>query len=247
MMTFNLLFHVHTRASFDSMMSPRTILRFCRDNNIHAVAITDHDSLAGNVEAQRLASTYGVIVIPAVEISTNAGDIVALFVSQAPTTRDIRETLRFIHATPRGLSVLPHPARGHDMPSIPLDEIDLVETANARCSTEDNQMAESLAARHDKPALVGADAHIPGELGSALNQFDVAKPPADLDELHSMLVGAPRSFTFSRSPVRYAAMSRAIKGVKRRQPLTLFSACRTILREEANRRLWRVKRKAGVE
>ncbi|HPF37848.1 MAG TPA: PHP-associated domain-containing protein [Phycisphaerae bacterium] len=246
-MTFNLLFHVHTRASFDSMMSPRTILRFCRDNNIHAVAITDHDSLAGSEEAQRLASTCGVIVIPAVEISTNAGDIVALFVSQSPATRDIRETLRFIHAAPRGLAVLPHPARSHDLASIPLDEIDLIETANARCSADDNKMAESLAAKYGKPTLVGADAHIPGELGAALNHFDVATPPTDLDQLHSMLVRSPRSFTFSRSPVRYAAMSRAIKGFKRRQPLTLFSACRTILREEANRRLWRVKRKAGVE
>ncbi|MCB9858159.1 MAG: PHP domain-containing protein [Phycisphaerales bacterium] len=258
-MTLNLLFHVHTHASFDSMMSPHTILRYCRDNDIHAVAVCDHDSIRGSVEAQEAAGDYGVIVIPAVEISTDAGDIVGLFVNRLPGTNRIRSVLSFIRDECHGLAVLPHAARGHDLDRIPLDQIDIVETGNARCSSEDNQFAKSLAEDLGKPAIVGADAHVAGELANALNTFEIDAPAVSDNaqtsaalqvdavavQLRDALLTAPRRFQLQRSPVRYAAISRVIKGVKRRQPTTILRACRTLLREEAHRRLWRFNGKAA--
>lgn len=254
-MTLNLLFHVHTNASFDSMMSPHTILRFCRDNGIHAVAICDHDTVRGAIEAQEAADEYGVIVIPAVEISTNAGDIIGLFADKTPRTDDVQSVIDFIHDECRGLAVLPHPARSHDLDRIPFEQIDIIETGNSRCTAADNRLAEDLAGKYGKPALVGADAHVAGELPGALNTFDLhtlddacltgqTNTPS-AEQLRRMILTAPRQLEIQRSPIRFAAMSRAIKGFKRRQPITILRACRTLLREEAHRRLWRFHRKAA--
>lgn len=259
MTPFRLLFHAHTRASFDSIMSPHTILRFCRDRDIHAVAICDHDALAGLNAARQLAASYGVRVIPAVEFSTNAGDIIGLFVDALPPTDDVREVLRFIRHDCAGLAVLPHPYRGHDLDDIPLDQIDIIETGNARCCDQDNVRAESLARELGKPTIVGADAHVAGELGSALNTFHVSSSPTDTMEnpedvaiaaftecqVRDILLHAPRQFICNRSPARFAAMSRIIKGVRKRRPMTVLKAGRALIREETHRRLWRFAGKAS--
>lgn len=256
---FRLLFHVHTRASFDSLMSPRTILQFCRDNDIDAVTICDHDATSGSDAAQQLAEIYGVAVIPAVEFATDAGDVIGLFVDRLPLSSEIDAVVKFIHNDCGGLAVLPHPYRGHDLDRIPLDAIDIIETHNARCAASDNLRAESLAIELGKPAIAGADAHVAGELPLALNVYEHATPPGDQTHaairvgrfghddtgLREMLMAAPREYHCNRSPARFTAMSRLIKGVKKRRPRTILNASHTLLREEAHRRLWRFGGKAS--
>ena len=56
MNTVKMLFHVHTRASFDGWMSPSSIINFCRRQGIGVLAITDHDTTASLEEAARLAA-----------------------------------------------------------------------------------------------------------------------------------------------------------------------------------------------
>lgn len=252
-MPFKLLFHVHTRASFDSMMAPETILRYCRDNGIDAVAICDHDSLDGSRKARRLAQIYGVQVIPAVEIATDAGDIIGMFIDELPPTNAIDDVLHHIRDTCGGLAILPHPYRGHDLDRIPLDLIDIIESGNSRCAKEDNRRAKQLADQLAKPEIAGADAHVTGELPNALNTFEVpiasyraaqssaprSNAADDESRLRQLLLTTPRTLQCERSPARYSAMSRMIKGVKKRRPRTLFNAGHALLREEVHRRLWR--------
>ncbi|MDP4096833.1 PHP domain-containing protein [Paenibacillus sp. P96] len=61
--------HTHTTAS-DGMQSPADNVRLARQKGLAAVAITDHDTVAGVPEALEAGRQYGIIVVPGIEIST---------------------------------------------------------------------------------------------------------------------------------------------------------------------------------
>lgn len=61
--------HTHTTAS-DGMFPPEVNVRLAKEAGLSAVAITDHDTLAGIPEALEAGRTYGMVVVPGVEIST---------------------------------------------------------------------------------------------------------------------------------------------------------------------------------
>ena len=105
-----LLFHVHTRASFDSLMSPRRVIRHCERHGIGFVVICDHDSMASIPAAVSEGRRRGVTVIPAVEYGTDAGDIIGLFIETMTSSRKVEVVLNHIRSE-RGLTVLPHPLR----------------------------------------------------------------------------------------------------------------------------------------
>lgn len=65
--------HVHTTAS-DGALSPAEIVDAARQSHLAAVAITDHDTVAGIAEARRAAQRTGddLEVIPGVELSVDA-------------------------------------------------------------------------------------------------------------------------------------------------------------------------------
>jgi len=64
--------HTHTQAS-DGMQPPAENVRLAAQKGLAAVAITDHDTVAGIAEAVEAGSRYGITVVPGVEISTRAG------------------------------------------------------------------------------------------------------------------------------------------------------------------------------
>lgn len=63
--------HTHTLAS-DGTCTPAENVRIARKAGLAAVAITDHDIVAGIAEAVEAAKPHGMEVIPGVEISTAA-------------------------------------------------------------------------------------------------------------------------------------------------------------------------------
>ena len=60
--------HVHTTAS-DGDLSPRECVAAAAREGLAAIAITDHDTLAGNPEAAAAGREFGVEVVPGVEVS----------------------------------------------------------------------------------------------------------------------------------------------------------------------------------
>jgi len=64
--------HTHTLAS-DGTQAPAENVRLAAAAGLGAVAITDHDTVAGIEEALEAADRYGITVVPGVEISTVAG------------------------------------------------------------------------------------------------------------------------------------------------------------------------------
>jgi predicted metal-dependent phosphoesterase TrpH len=61
--------HSHTLAS-DGTESPAENIRLAKEAGLGAVAITDHDTVAGIAEALEAGKLYDIIVVPGVEIST---------------------------------------------------------------------------------------------------------------------------------------------------------------------------------
>ncbi|WP_063565594.1 PHP domain-containing protein [Paenibacillus sp. O199] len=63
--------HTHSQAS-DGMQPPAENVKLAKQRGLSAVALTDHDTVAGVAEAQRAGREYGIDVVAGVEISTRA-------------------------------------------------------------------------------------------------------------------------------------------------------------------------------
>jgi len=62
--------HVHTTAS-DGSLTPAEVVRLALEQGLAAIALTDHDTVEGLVEARAAANGTGLEVVPGVEISSD--------------------------------------------------------------------------------------------------------------------------------------------------------------------------------
>ncbi|MBE3575140.1 MAG: CehA/McbA family metallohydrolase [Firmicutes bacterium] len=107
--------HVHTSASFDCPARPADIIWNAVQKGLTAVAVTDHDTVAGwgpMEEAARKAEDLGLAhleIIRGEEVSTRDGHLLALFIEEwiAPH-RPLLDTVREVHAQ-GGVAVVAHP------------------------------------------------------------------------------------------------------------------------------------------
>ena len=61
--------HIHTTAS-DGAWEPAEVVHGARSGGLHAISITDHDTVAGVAEAQAAGAEAGVTVIAGCELSS---------------------------------------------------------------------------------------------------------------------------------------------------------------------------------
>lgn len=66
--------HAHSTAS-DGAMSPSAGVATAHAAGLAALALTDHDTLAGVAEAQRAADAVGLRLVPGVELSVHQGEL----------------------------------------------------------------------------------------------------------------------------------------------------------------------------
>ncbi len=163
-------FHIHSNHS-DGHMKPRTILKVCRKLRMNTIAITDHDTMSGFVEAKKHAKEFEIEVLPGEEILTDAGDIIALNIARPIEARQWEIVIEEIHAQ-GGLAIMPHPYRSHENVEAIGIRCDLIETFNGRTPEAENRQAKELAMRLAKPPIAGSDAHVLMELGRVINEFD---------------------------------------------------------------------------
>lgn len=101
--------HIHSMYSPDATTTVRAVLKQAADVGLDVVAITDHDAIAGALEARELASQYNVEVVTGAEVTTRDGHVVALYVEKLPPAgMSLDETLIWIghHG---GIAIAPHP------------------------------------------------------------------------------------------------------------------------------------------
>lgn len=65
---------LHTHSAFsDGFVSPTNLLRQAKEIGLVALALTDHETVAGLPEARRAAAEYGVELVPGIELNTDIG------------------------------------------------------------------------------------------------------------------------------------------------------------------------------
>jgi predicted metal-dependent phosphoesterase TrpH len=169
--------HMHSRHSWDCTTPIDDLLDAALAAGLGALAVTDHNTIAGGVEARaRVAErSLPLHVIVGSEIKTAAdGEVIGLFLhEEIPRGLSFAETLGRIRAQ-GGLVYVPHPFdHFHTTPARALLQehagaIDVLETANARLWLErDNRAAERFASEHALRRGAGSDAHVPGGVGTA--------------------------------------------------------------------------------
>jgi predicted metal-dependent phosphoesterase TrpH len=174
--------HTHSRASFDSLASPASLVRTASSHGLTHLAITDHDRIDGAVEARELAAGIApdLTVIVGEEVRTADGDLICLFLEDAiPPGLPVEETIA--RARSQGALVgVPHPFdrfRGSLLREARMERlaplVDWIETHNARIAFgKGNQLAAEFAHDHGLPGIAVSDAHSTFELGVAYTAFD---------------------------------------------------------------------------
>ena len=62
--------HIHTIASDDATLEPEQVFRLAKEQELAAVAFTDHDNIGAIEEGQRLSAVYGMAFMPGIEMAS---------------------------------------------------------------------------------------------------------------------------------------------------------------------------------
>ncbi|MBV8490266.1 MAG: PHP domain-containing protein, partial [Candidatus Eremiobacteraeota bacterium] len=161
-------FHVHTSYSYDSLTPPKTVVEVARRRGLDGIAVTDHERVEGALAAMEANRDAGFLVIPGIEIKTDIGDVIALYVTENVRSRRFDDVVEEIHQL-GGIACLPHPLRtfGESRSRAIFAErrpLDLWERYNGRYDRRHYAQADRLFDELDIPgALSGSDAHFPWE------------------------------------------------------------------------------------
>ena len=191
---------MHTSHSLCARLSPRQIEKAALRLGLGAVAITDHNTMAGAREMQ--AAVQSLKIICSEEIRTSQGEIIGYFLSEEiPPGLTPQETVARIRAQ-GGLVAVPHPfdllrSSRLEKPAIEalVGSIDMIEIFNARNMfiQEDRDLLNRMLAAGAVP-IAASDAHLPIEIGRAcMVMEDFSTPQEFLDHLHSARIVARKS------------------------------------------------------
>ncbi|MEE8167825.1 MAG: PHP domain-containing protein [Candidatus Hydrothermarchaeales archaeon] len=163
--------HVHSKYSKDCWLELKDLLKVAQ-TRLDAIAITDHDTIRGGLEARRLVEEgeAEIKVIVGAEIKTNKGEVMGYGLEEEIAARDfwevvdaIREQGGIVGVSHPFDSIRPHSLKpGKDI----LQGIDTVEVFNSRCILASfNEKAMKFAIENNLGMTAGSDAHTLQEIG----------------------------------------------------------------------------------
>ncbi|MCX6695784.1 MAG: PHP domain-containing protein [Candidatus Altiarchaeota archaeon] len=161
-------YDIHVHSSFsDGRSTPKEIVEHAKRIGLSGVAITDHDAIAGSLEALRYASK-DFEVIPGMEVSSKDGHIIALDVKEViPRDLSAKETVDRIHAL-GGIAIAAHPYdswRNGVGDLILTAGFDAVEIENGHTLYNKKDVV-GICKKHGLKMVGGTDAHLLEEVGS---------------------------------------------------------------------------------
>ena len=212
--------HAHSSLSYDGRDPVELLLEQAAAVGLDALAVTDHDEIDASLAAAEQADEYGLVGIPGMEVSSAAGHVLALGVSErVPAGLSFHETLDRIREQ-GGVAVVPHPfqqSRSGVMAKIGESDLaaaDAIEVYNSRLLTgRGNRKARRFAERHDLPQTAGSDAHISEMVGQAVTCIDADEPTTDA--ILDAILDGRTSVEGKRTPWRIS-FRQAAGGAKRR-------------------------------
>lgn len=180
--------HVHTNHSRDGRSSVREVLKAALELGLNALAITDHDTVNGSLEAAEIVREehLNLLVIPGVEISTLDGHLIAYGIYRdVDPEMSMEETIIEVKRL-GGFTAVAHPFQfyRHGLMKFWIArKADAIEVFNAKyvfgiC----NALASLLSKVYGKPGIAGSDAHCAEEVGAGVTVVEcpsLASSPAD--------------------------------------------------------------------
>ena len=204
--TMKIDLHCHSEVSPDCSTPLALFPARCRERGVWIQALTDHNEIWGAQKLQEIVEKerirkggLSLTIIVGEEVSTTNGEIIGLFLKEkVPAGMSPKETVTAIKEQ-SGLVCLPHgfdPLKRWRLQPAALetvaDEIDIVETFNARISQlRWNQAAVDWSKLHGLPMSAGSDAHTLADIGSAWVEVPVQKIEDPQDLLAALQSGVP--------------------------------------------------------
>ena len=147
-MRITLDLHIHSGASHDGRLTPAQIIEEARNVGLDGAAICDHDVMP---DLRGVEVPADFLLIPGIELSTNLGHILGLFLERAPEVGDssAAAAVDAIHAA-GGIAVLAHPfqrSRDADRLAPLIGKIDGGEVFNARAARKTRDANDLAAAK----------------------------------------------------------------------------------------------------
>jgi predicted metal-dependent phosphoesterase TrpH len=194
--------HIHTRVS-DGLGTVEQVLRHAvEEARLDVIAVTDHEDIRGGLRAREFAARHmlSIEVIPAVEVTTLQGHLLALYVERdVRSFRSIEATLEEIHSQ-HGIAIAPHPMSWltRSLSRRTLDRIagsredgtwlDAIEVANPSPAGRQTRI-KTVTRNRERwrlPEVAGSDAHHLGHIGTAWTEF----PGSTAKELRHAIEGS---------------------------------------------------------
>lgn len=160
-------------------------MKFAKKIELDGIAIADHNEIKGSLKLARdFKNEKDFVVIPAVEVSSSEGHILALGVKEN-VQRDLtpRETIEKITDL-GGLAVASHPYRfwsGLGEENVKAVKFEAIEVANSRSLKKENRNSVKLARELNCGETGGSDSHSKEHIGKAYTVL--INPTWDADQI----------------------------------------------------------------
>jgi hypothetical protein len=212
--------HTHSSLSYDGRDPVDSLLERAAAVGLDGLAVTDHDEIDASLDAADRADQYGLVGIPGMEVTSDAGHVLALGVRElVPAGLSFHETLDRIHEQ-GGIAVVPHPfqeSRSGVLANITREDLtaaDAIEVYNSRLLTgRANRQAKRFAESAGMPMTAGSDAHISEMVGRAITTVDTTD--RSVEAVLDAIVDGRTTVEGRRTPW-HISFRQAAGGVKRR-------------------------------
>ena len=176
--------HCHTRVySSCSVLTPDALVRAARAAGLDGVCITEHDALWPAEELRAVTADFDFLVLAGVEVSTDAGHVLAYGLRACGPELSPLRALRRRADEDGALLYMSHPVRSSQprKPAALEDSLDSLEVCNGSEGALANETAQRLATSFRLPGIGGSDAHSAREVGACATEFE--SPVGSMEDL----------------------------------------------------------------
>ncbi|MFX0031701.1 MAG: PHP-associated domain-containing protein [Candidatus Hermodarchaeota archaeon] len=169
--------HIHTMYSGDSAIKPSEAIRYAKKIGLDGIAICDHGTFKVHKVLQKRYHDKQVIIIPAMEIVTHIGEVIALFIDKEIDIQD-KDFFTIVDKIKdnNGLIIIPHPFDFLRKTHIKVNllnkrvieqYIDGIEIMNSRIIFKNCiKQAQDFNKKYNLFEVGGSDAHFVKEIGN---------------------------------------------------------------------------------
>lgn len=162
--------HIHSKYSLDSASEPERIVKIAKRRGLDGIAITDHGTIKGGLEAKKYETEDFEVVVGS-EVLTERGEIIGVFIYDEIKSKNIHGVINEIRKQD-GVVIVPHPFDTLRRSSFHITKdyaklVDAIEGFNSRCIFKKyNIQAKKFGNKHIIPLVGGSDAHFLNEIGN---------------------------------------------------------------------------------